>query len=286
MCKLPTSLAPIVAAALLLGFLAPRSAIAADAGLTPDDIVRMTTAGLSDDIIVGQIKKNGKPFDLTTDQLVALKTAKVSDRVIQVMLDPTKADGPVAAAPVAVPVAAAVAASATPPAAVAPTAPSAIVPTAPGMYVKRNDEWVLMQPETFAWKKTGGIKKYASVGIIKRNVDGELVGPNSRNSITKPADFLIVTPQGASAEGYQLLKLRQNEKRRAFRTVTGSAFHAKESAEEDLVQFGASQIGPNQFSITLGSSTDAGEYGFLPPHELDSYESATSGKMYTFRLLP
>jgi hypothetical protein len=57
--------------------------------MTVDDVIRLSKSGLSDDVIIKQIKKKGQPFDLTTDQLVQLKSASVSERIIQVMIDPT-----------------------------------------------------------------------------------------------------------------------------------------------------------------------------------------------------
>ena len=48
----------------------------------------MSKARLSDDVIIQQLKKEGQYFNLTTDQLLQLKTAHVSKQVIQVMVDP------------------------------------------------------------------------------------------------------------------------------------------------------------------------------------------------------
>lgn len=45
----------------------------------------LSHAGLSDDVIISQIKMKPHAFNLTPEQLISLKTAKVSDRVIQVM---------------------------------------------------------------------------------------------------------------------------------------------------------------------------------------------------------
>jgi hypothetical protein len=58
--------------------------------MTVDDVIRLSKAGFGDDVIIEQIKKKGQRFDLSTDQLVQLKSASVSERVIQVMIDPTK----------------------------------------------------------------------------------------------------------------------------------------------------------------------------------------------------
>jgi len=57
--------------------------------MTVNDVIKLSKAGLSDDLIIQQIRKKGQRFDLSTDQLIQLKTAHISDRVIQVMIDPT-----------------------------------------------------------------------------------------------------------------------------------------------------------------------------------------------------
>ena len=56
--------------------------------LTVDDVIRMSNAKLSDDVIIQQLKKEGQYFHLTNDQLLQLKTAHVSKQVVQVMMDP------------------------------------------------------------------------------------------------------------------------------------------------------------------------------------------------------
>src|ERR1035437_8893936 len=62
--------------------------------MTVDDVIRLQKAGLGDDVIIQQIKKKGQRFDLSTDQLVQLKSASVSERVIQAMIDPTNDPAP------------------------------------------------------------------------------------------------------------------------------------------------------------------------------------------------
>lgn len=46
--------------------------------MTINDVIRLSKAGLSDDLIIEQIKKKGQRFDLSTDQLIQLKAASVS----------------------------------------------------------------------------------------------------------------------------------------------------------------------------------------------------------------
>jgi len=69
----------------------PVAKSAATGSLSVEDVIKLSKAGIDDEIIIQQIKKQGQPFDLTTDQLIQLKSASVSSRVIQAMIDPTKA---------------------------------------------------------------------------------------------------------------------------------------------------------------------------------------------------
>jgi len=56
--------------------------------LTVDDVIKMSKAKVKDDVIIQQLKNEGQYFNLTSDQLLQLKTAHVSKQVIQVMIDP------------------------------------------------------------------------------------------------------------------------------------------------------------------------------------------------------
>jgi hypothetical protein len=68
--------------------------------LTVDGVISMAQAGLSDDVIVARLRKDGKAFDLSAEDMIRLKQGKVSDPVVKVMLDP-KADPSSAAATLA-----------------------------------------------------------------------------------------------------------------------------------------------------------------------------------------
>ncbi len=56
--------------------------------LTNRDVIRLAQAKLSDDLIIAKIKKSVTNFDLSTDGLLQLKNAGVSDRVLKVMMEP------------------------------------------------------------------------------------------------------------------------------------------------------------------------------------------------------
>jgi hypothetical protein len=69
----------------------------ANARMTVEDVVRLSKAGISDDIILAQIRSRLQAFDLTTDQLIQLKSAAVSDRVIRAMMETPGQQAPSAA---------------------------------------------------------------------------------------------------------------------------------------------------------------------------------------------
>jgi hypothetical protein len=58
------------------------------AGISVDGLISMVEAGLSDDVIIARIRKEAKSLDLSTDDMIRLKKAKVSDAVLKVALDP------------------------------------------------------------------------------------------------------------------------------------------------------------------------------------------------------
>jgi len=106
----------------------PAAAKPAAAPSPVDSVIQSVKAGLSENLIIRTLKRDNKPIDLTTADLVKLKNAGVSENIINVMLDPASAP---AAAPAPAP--AAVAAPPPPPAAPepAPVAVSAPPPSAP-----------------------------------------------------------------------------------------------------------------------------------------------------------
>jgi hypothetical protein len=67
--------------------------------MTVSDVARMAKAGVSDDVILAQIHARRATFDLKTDDLVNLKSAGVSDRVIREMMAAAPARTPAAAVP-------------------------------------------------------------------------------------------------------------------------------------------------------------------------------------------
>jgi len=64
-----------------------RTAVAGAKPLTNDDIVKMVSAGLAEDLIIGKIKASSPRFNVDTDGLIELKKAGVPDRIVATMIE-------------------------------------------------------------------------------------------------------------------------------------------------------------------------------------------------------
>jgi hypothetical protein len=227
--------------------------------LTNEKVITMVQAGLISSIIVNKIRTSKTNFNTSTDELIRLKQVRVPDDVINAMINPNAA-----------------------PATTGTAAAANGYPNEIGVYLKKDNQWMEVQPELVNWK-TGGVgKSILSLGVVKGDINGHLDGHRSRTQATSPLEFMIVTPEGVAITEYQLIKLNQNDDDREFRTMTGGVFHAKGGATRDMVPFESQKLASRTFTISL-TGTNAGEYGFLPPGALTQLSGAsTLGKMYTF----
>jgi hypothetical protein len=70
---------------------AAKPAAPANGAMTNRDVIALVKARVSDDVIISKIKRSKTQFDTSTQGLVTLKYAGVSDRLIGVMVDPEDA---------------------------------------------------------------------------------------------------------------------------------------------------------------------------------------------------
>lgn len=156
----------------------PKPAAAAKAAspkaLTVDSIIGMAGAGLGDDLILAQVRKNNKAFELTPDDMIRLKQAKVSDNVIRVMIDPAAPDEPVAAAvaptPTAAPTPTEPAAAPEPAVAAAPA--SSPLPTKRRVVVDEFDYSTVMTSVQAVFGTHQDIGKGIRAMLVKRLAEG------------------------------------------------------------------------------------------------------------------
>lgn len=247
-------------------------------GLSIQEVIQMVQAKVPENIISAKVKKSGVPFDLSPEQLVALKKAGASDSLMEVLMDPLKTFNPPALTPPAEPKAAA-------PAAVEMQKPALDI----GVYLRKDGQWMEVPPEIVNWKTGGTLKSLGTVGIVKKDLNGNIDGPSSKTSVKTPLEILIVTPEGVAAEEYQFIRLRLNKDYREFRSVTGGLLNQRSGAMRDLIPFEAKKLESRHFVIVVPASLGAGEYGFLPPgaggSSTTNAVSSQYGKMFTFHVI-
>jgi hypothetical protein len=84
-----------------LVFLALCPLLIAQQTLNNEAVIKLTKAGLSDDLIVSTINAQAGTYDTSTDGLIALKAAGVSDKVVAAVVAKTIASPPKASQPTA-----------------------------------------------------------------------------------------------------------------------------------------------------------------------------------------
>jgi len=249
---------------LLRLFLAFAFVGAAQEALTNDSIMKMTQAGLGENLIVSMIQNQPGKYSLTPDDLVKLKQQGLSEKVLAAMVSKGSAAPSVAVA----------------------TATDQDVPSGIdiGVFYKKGGQWQEMLPEVVNWKTGGVFKSFATAGIVKGDINGHIEGGHGRNSVTSPLEVLIYAPEGVAITEYQLLHLHEEKNAREFRTVTGGVMHVSGGATRDVIPFEGKKVASRMYKALLPNLA-AGEYGFLPPGAVTSSNSASIGKMYTFRLI-
>lgn len=255
----------IVRVLFVLAFLAGAQDI-----LTNESIVKMAKSGLGENLIVSMVQGQPGKYSLNPDELVKLKDAGVSEKILTAMASKGSGSGNAAAG-------------------AAPSGGAAGDSDVPqgidiGVYYKKAGNREEMLPEVVNWKTGGVLKHIATVGVVKGDVNGHIQGVHSRNSLKSPIEVLIYATEGVAITEYQLVHLHENADNREFRTVTGGVMHEEGGATRDLIPFEGKRVATRMYKVVL-PNLGAGEYGFLPLGAFGSASSASMGKMYTFRLI-
>ncbi len=269
--------------------------------MTVDDVIALIKAGLSDDVIIAQLKQRKHAYDLSPDQLIQLRNAKASDAVLKVMLNPEAgqtqstgvvAQGPAAPQPVVVqsPILAglpiAKSSGATPAPGTTDTS-NFNDPTAPhdsGIYVYTTDHdgHPLMTPlerAGYQGAKTGGMFASAmTYGIVKAKTRAVIPGPKAGIRVTdSPAVFYFYFDNKDAGLGktffgvgnlsdpnqFGLINLEVHKANRE--TIIGqySALGSSSGSDEkSMIPFRTERIRPGLYKVTV-TELKSGEYCFM-----------------------
>ncbi|MES2393113.1 MAG: hypothetical protein V4555_15810 [Acidobacteriota bacterium] len=251
------------------GPLQPRNDVARVHLLNNDDILRMHAAGLGDDVLVQTVQLQPGHYSVAPDDLINLKSAGLSDRVIAAMQAHNAGLG-------------------------VHTTTTGIESTSalpPGVdeigcyYKDKTGLWQPLKTERVVFKSGGAAKSLFTNNIIKKDLNGHVDGPKSTLVLNTGTQILIYAPTGTAAEEYQFLRFRQHPDNREFRVETGGVFHSETGGERDEVDFKPSKIAPHLYTFTVPVDIIKGEYGVLPPGSSNIRGIAGTGKIFTFSII-
>jgi hypothetical protein len=280
----------------------------------------MAQAGLSEDLIIARIRKTNRAIDLSPDEMVNLKKAGVSDNVIKVLLDPT-APSATATSPTggvvvptvggAVVIGTGRASGATPAVGVSEGAIEANMnnPDAPHdsgiyMYLEKNNvkRMIGLERASSQGQKTGGVLGYALTGgIMKAKMKAVIPGPRAsiRSSEPRPTFYFYFEEKSAglgkvgfggqtvsNPNQFALLKLEIKKGNRE--TITGKVGMASASTgtdEKAMVAFRSERLRPGVYRVIPTANLEPGEYCFLAS-AFGAAGAATAMDMFDFGVTP
>lgn len=232
----------------------------AQEAMSNEGVIKLVQSGMSEELIVNVIKQQPGTYVLGATELVALKEAGVSEKLIAAMLD--KGRTPTAAETAA-----------------AAVQKKGSIP-GPGLFYKKDGEYFELISEQVEWETGGALKNIVSAGIVKKDLKGSVSGPSSRNFLRNPMDLVIAPPTGRSINSYVLVQMKTDKGVRKFNV---GPVNSKNGVAKGAIPFGVEKVGEEQFRIVLPTALGPGEYGILAVIPEDA--EGTSSKMFTFRIL-
>ena len=250
------------------------SLVIAQQEMNNDSVIKLCKAGLSDDVTVSTIKASTGTYDISTNGLLTLKSAGVSDRVISAIV--LKASGATAVSPAPT--------VATNPIGANPDDPAA--PHEAGIYadseIPSDHKRVMLEPSVYSQGKTGGLFTSAmTYGIAKAKVKAVIRGAHSNARVADPQAvfYFYFEQQGAglsNANGifggtstpneFTLLRLDVKDSTRETMIGKFSAWGASGGIDDKaVVPFTYTKLRPGVYKVTLSAPLKPGEYGFVAP---------------------
>jgi hypothetical protein len=241
----------IIIAALLLAA-APASAET----LNNDAVITLLNAGLGDEVVIAKIKSTPSTFDLSTEQVIALKGKGVSGPVIAAMIT-------AAAAPTQT--------------AMSVDSPDPMVPHPSGIYLAGVDKMTRIESTTTREARTSGMfGSMLTGGLTGMRVKAGINGTTARvatNEVSPVFYFYFdQAAQGLGAAGgavtspneFSLIRFeKKKDKREAVIGSVGFGGAKSGLRDKDQIDFQADQITPGTYKITITEPLKAGEYGFV-----------------------
>jgi hypothetical protein len=287
----------VLAGALLLApvsadaqtYAAPAATQATPAGetLTNATVIQLVTVGIGNEAVIAKIKSTPGKYDLSTNDLIALKNAGVPGEVIAAMIaGPSKPEAPAAAMSL--------------------TDINPMTPHPSGLYLINPSANRLnrIDPTVSNQAKTGGILGYAlTAGIASMSVKVAITGEAARVVSLSPMPsfyffFDASNPQTAniasswssgsaqtvsSPSEFTLIRLMEKKGRREARVGSLNIVGAKTGVmDHDRIAFDYEMIREGVYKVTPKQPLQAGQYGFIYALSGGGTAGATTARIFDF----
>lgn len=242
--------------------------------LTNDSIIKMVKSGLSEDVILSMVRTQPARYTVTPDQLIALKSAGVPDKVVAAMVDKGSGGG-------------AVSTGATPAAGTVATGDpnDPMSPHDSGIYLYARDrdgyfKLTVLEQAAYQGSKTGGMLGSAfTYGIKKAKMKAVIPGQHAsiRTPESEPVFYFYFEDKAAglgkggfgagsvsNPNQFALVKLDVTKSSRE--TVIGEfgALGASTGThEKSMVTFKSERLRVGLYKVVPNGPMAAGEYCFL-----------------------
>ena len=264
--------------------------VSAQETMTNDEVISLAKAGLNPTLIVGKIRTSKTNFDLSTNSLIALKKAGVSDDIVTAMLE-AKSGKPInSTATVNSSGAASVGALGDP--------NDPMAKHNYGIYLFEEKDGVRkmtsVKPSVSAQNRTGGLfTSQLTYGIGKVKTKANLPGRSADLQINQAMPtfyfYLDITSGGMNTSSgvpsdpkeFTLVRFNQRSDNREVTIGKSNAFGGKGGlSDEYVVQFKADDLGNGIFKISPSVELKKGEYGFYLVNSGNSNTSAGVGAKF------
>ena len=260
---------------------APQRAPAGPAAMTNQDVIRLVKARISEELIINKIKTSKTRFDTSTDGLVTLKEAGVSDNIISAMMNPSAAPPPQHSTSAGTTTTTAPAKPVFPPSntpkelaanetnVVKKGARPVEVTSAPpnyGVYIWADGE---LKPLGRVQTKVQ-ISKFRSllksvVPLVRQKIDIDIPGAHStsRYEIQRPT-FFAFFPPSRDVSKFKLLQCKITGQRFDQRTIANASifFSTEQNQDEVPVDIGPTAV-KDLYRISPREDIPSGEFGFV-----------------------
>jgi hypothetical protein len=251
--------------------MAPQT-LKAQSTLNNDAVIKLVKAGLSEDLIISTINSQPGTYDISTDGLIALKSAGISDKVVSAIVMKVSGGAPAAA-------------SVMPTGVVGGNPDDPAAPHEAGIYIYNDSatagsKMTMLEPSVYSQGKSGGFLASAmTYGIAKIKMKAVLRGAHANAQVSDPHPVFYFyfeeqgaglshssTPFGGTSTPNEYTLLKFDVKGNTRETATGSfnAFGGSGGTDDKAVtNFTYTKMRPGVYKVIMNAALEPGEYGFI-----------------------